>query len=60
MNHKIPSFLVIYSPTSQSSHVFWFVLEKKIAALSKDELKNWTQLDEAEEDYDDAENHTNK
>jgi hypothetical protein len=37
------------------------ISEKKIAALSKDELKNWTQLDEVEEDYDDdGEKHTNK
>ncbi|XP_069692497.1 protein lap4 isoform X4 [Periplaneta americana] len=34
--------------------------EKKIAALSKDELKNWTQLDEAYDDDEDAENVTNK
>jgi hypothetical protein len=34
--------------------------EKKIAALSKDELKNWAHLDEAEEDDDDSNNHTNK
>ncbi|XP_023710094.1 protein lap4 isoform X4 [Cryptotermes secundus] len=32
--------------------------EKKIAALSKDELKNWTHLDEAEEDDEDSKNHT--
>jgi hypothetical protein len=31
--------------------------EKKIAALSKDQLKNWTHLDEVEEDDGDSNNH---
>jgi hypothetical protein len=35
--------------------------EKKIAALSKEELKNWTHVGEAEQDDDDdGENHTKK
>jgi len=35
--------------------------EKKIAALSKEELKNWTHVGEAEQDDDDDdENHTKK
>lgn len=38
---------------------FLLLSEKKIAALSKDELKNWTHLDEAEEDDEDGKNHTN-
>lgn len=32
--------------------------EKKIAALSKEELKNWTHVGEAEQDDEDGENHT--
>jgi len=34
--------------------------EKKIAALSKEELKNWTNVGEAEQDDEDGENHTKK
>jgi hypothetical protein len=34
--------------------------EKKIAALSKEELKNWTHVDEAEEDDEGGKNHTKK
>jgi len=34
--------------------------EKKIAALSKEELKNWTQIGEVEQEDEDVENHTKK
>jgi len=34
--------------------------EKKIAALSKEELKNWTHVGEAEQDDEEGENHTKK
>jgi len=34
--------------------------EKKIAALSKEELKNWTHVGEVEQDDEDGENHSKK
>jgi hypothetical protein len=34
--------------------------EKKIAALSKEELKNWTHVGEAEQDDEDGENNAKK
>jgi hypothetical protein len=51
---------VSFVPITQVNCVFLLLSEKKIAALSKDELKNWTHFDEAEEDDEDGKNHTNK
>jgi hypothetical protein len=56
----VPFYLLSSIPITQVKRVFLLLSEKKIAALSKDELKNWTHLDEAEEDDEDDKNHTNK
>ena len=53
-------FFVTFSFVSLSQIIVFSYSEKKIAALSKEELKNWTHVGEAEQDDEDGENHTKK